>query len=97
MTYFRKNIEAMTGYTPGEQPQGDSGAVKLNTNENPYPPSPRVLEVLRRTDWSLLRKYPDPMANKVRDVVARRFGLRREQVLCANGSDELLRMVVTAC
>ena len=97
MTYFRKNIEDMTGYTPGEQPQGDSGAVKLNTNENPYPPSPHALEVLRRTDWSVLQKYPDPMANKVRDVVARRFGLRREQVLCANGSDELLRMVVTAC
>jgi len=97
MTYFRKNVEAMTGYTPGEQPQGDSGAVKLNTNENPYPPSPRALEVLRRTDWSLLQKYPDPMANKVRDIVARRFGLRRRQVLCANGSDELLRMVVTAC
>ncbi|MGB2997871.1 MAG: histidinol-phosphate transaminase, partial [Phycisphaerae bacterium] len=96
MTYFRKNIEAMTGYTPGEQPQGDSGAVKLNTNENPYPPSPRVLEVLRRTDWSLLRKYPDPMANKVRDILARMHGVRRDNILCGNGSDELLGLAARA-
>jgi histidinol-phosphate aminotransferase len=96
MTYFRKNIEAMAAYTPGEQPGPDERVVKLNTNENPYPPSPRVLEVLRRTDWSVLRKYPDPMANKVRDAVARQFGVGREEVLCASGSDELLRLAVTA-
>ena len=96
MGYLRKNIEAMTAYTPGEQPQGDARVTKLNTNENPYPPSPRVLEALRALDPERLRKYPDPMANKVRDLVARRFGVGREQVLCANGSDELLRMVVTA-
>jgi histidinol-phosphate aminotransferase len=96
MTYFRKNIDAMAAYTPGEQPGPDERVVKLNTNENPYPPSPRVLEVLRRTDWSALRKYPDPMANKVRDAVAREFGVGREEVLCASGSDELLRLAVTA-
>jgi len=96
MTYFRKNIDAMAAYTPGEQPGPDERVVKLNTNENPYPPSPRVLEVLRRTDWSALRKYPDPMANKVRDAVARQFGVGREEVLCASGSDELLRLAVTA-
>ena len=96
MTYFRKNIDAMAGYTPGEQPSAEERVVKLNTNENPYPPSPRVLEVLRRTDWSALRKYPDPMANKVRDAVARQFDVGREEVLCGNGSDELLRLAVTA-
>ena len=96
MGYFRNNIEAMAAYTPGEQPGPDDRVVKLNTNENPYPPSPRVLEVLRRTDWSALRKYPDPMANKVRDAVARQFGVRREEVLCGNGGDELLRLAVTA-
>jgi len=96
MTYFRKNIERMTGYVPGEQPAAESRVVKLNTNENPYPPSPRVLQVLRETDWSLLRKYPDPMANKVRDIIARLFDVDRENVLCGNGSDELLTLVVRA-
>ncbi|HUW99437.1 MAG TPA: histidinol-phosphate transaminase [Phycisphaerae bacterium] len=96
MSYFRKNIEAMTAYTPGEQPQGDAAVTKLNTNENPYPPSPRILAALRTLDPERLRKYPDPMADRVRDLVARRFDVRRRQVLCANGSDELLRMAVTA-
>jgi histidinol-phosphate aminotransferase len=96
MTYFRKNIDAMAAYTPGEQPSAEERVVKLNTNENPYPPSPRVLEVLRGTDGSALRKYPDPMANKVRDAVARQFGVGREEVLCGNGGDELLRLAVTA-
>jgi len=96
MGYLRDNIEAMTAYTPGEQPGADERVVKLNTNENPYPPSPRVLAALRTLDPERLRKYPDPMANRVRDLAAGRFGLGREQVLCANGSDELLRMAVTA-
>ncbi|MGB2754636.1 MAG: histidinol-phosphate transaminase [Phycisphaerae bacterium] len=96
MTYLRNNIDAMAAYTPGEQPSAEERVVKLNTNENPYPPSPRVLEVLRETDWSALRKYPDPMANKVRDAVARQFDVGREEVLCASGSDELLRLAVTA-
>jgi len=94
MSYFRKNIDQMTGYVPGEQPGADGRVIKLNTNENPYPPPPRVLQVLRETDWSLLRKYPDPMANKVRDVIARLFDVDRENVLCGNGSDELLTLVL---
>ena len=96
MSYLRKNIAAMAGYTPGEQPGEGRGVVKLNTNENPYPPSPRVLQVLARTDWSVLRKYPDPMADKVRDVVGRLWGVGRDEVLCGNGSDELLTLVVRA-
>ena len=96
MTYFRKNIDEMAGYVPGEQPGAENRVIKLNTNENPYPPSPRVLRVLRETDWSLLRKYPDPMANKVRDVVARLFDVGRENVLCGNGGDELLTLVFRA-
>jgi len=96
MTYFRKNIDEMSGYVPGEQPDAEERVVKLNTNENPYPPSPQVLRVLRDTDWSLLRKYPDPMATRVRDIVGRLFGVGRENVLCGNGSDELLTLVVRA-
>ena len=96
MSYLRGRIESMAGYTPGEQPPGGTGVTKLNTNENPYPPSPRVLEVLKRTDWSVLRQYPDPMADKVRDIVGRAWGVGREQVLCGNGSDELLTLAVRA-
>jgi histidinol-phosphate aminotransferase len=96
MRYLRKTIEAMAGYTPGEQPPPESRAVKLNTNENPYPPSPRVLRVLGETDWTVLRRYPDPMANKARDAIAACWGMARDEALCGNGSDELLAMIVRA-
>ncbi|MFO8013194.1 MAG: histidinol-phosphate transaminase [Phycisphaerae bacterium] len=96
MDYLRRHIDAMAGYTPGEQPGEAEPVIKLNTNENPYPPSPRVLEVVRNTDGSVLRKYPDPMATKVRRLVAERFDVHPEQVLCGNGSDELLTLCVRA-
>jgi histidinol-phosphate aminotransferase len=94
--YLRKNIEAMAGYTPGEQPAAGERIIKLNTNENPYPPSPRVMEVLRSMDPERLRRYPDPMANRARDLIARMFGVGRDNVLCGNGSDELLTLAVRA-
>ena len=96
MSYLRKNIDAMAGYTPGEQPGEGERVVKLNTNENPYPPSPRVVEALRGVPPDRLRRYPDPMANKVRDLVAGMFGVGRDSVLCGNGSDELLTLAVRA-
>ena len=96
MSYLRKNIDAMAGYAPGEQPGEGERVVKLNTNENPYPPSPRVVQALRDLAPDRLRRYPDPMANKVRDIAARMFGVRRENVLCGNGSDELLTLAVRA-
>jgi len=96
MSYLRKNIDAMAGYTPGEQPGEGRRVIKLNTNENPYPPSPRVIEALRDVAPDRLRRYPDPMANKVRDIVAGMFDVRRENVLCSNGSDELLTLIVRA-
>jgi len=96
MAYIRPNIDAMAGYVPGEQPGPGERVIKLNTNENPYPPSPRVLDVLRTTDWSVLRKYPDPMAAKVCRIVAEQFGVQPEQVLCGNGSDELLTLCMRA-
>jgi histidinol-phosphate aminotransferase len=96
MPYLRKNIDAMAGYTPGEQPKPGERFVKLNTNENPYPPSPRVMDALRAVEAPRLRRYPDPMADKVRDLVAGMCGVRREQVLCGNGSDELLSLAVRA-
>lgn len=81
-----KNIKP---YVPGEQPK-DRKYIKLNTNENPYPPSPRVLEAIRLAADETLRLYPDPSGDTLRDAIASSFGLARENVYIGNGSDELL-------
>jgi len=94
--FIRPEIRALAGYEPGEQPQ-ESGYVKLNTNENPYPPSPRVREIVRQSADESLRLYPDPMADRLRDAAARLYDLARENVLAGNGSDDLLAMIVRAC
>jgi histidinol-phosphate aminotransferase len=95
MTCFRPNIERMTGYVPGEQPQ-EKGFIKLNTNESPYPPSRKVLRAIRAAVNADLRLYPDPMAGALRRKAAELFGTRPECVLAGNGSDELLTIVVRA-
>jgi histidinol-phosphate aminotransferase len=85
-------VHRLTPYVPGEQP-ALAHPVKLNTNENPYPPSPRVIEAIRRElgdDGETLRKYPDPTARALRATVAAHHGLRVEQVFAGNGSDEVL-------
>jgi histidinol-phosphate aminotransferase len=85
-------VHTLTPYVPGEQPQL-AHPIKLNTNENPYPPSPRVVEAIRRElgeDGASLRKYPDPTARALREAVAKHHGLRIEQVFAGNGSDEVL-------
>lgn len=97
MSYFRKNIEILSGYVPGEQPPPDAKVIKLNTNENPYPPSPAVMEILRTLDPEHLRRYPDPLSNRVRRAVSRVFGVPEDWVLVGNGSDEILSMLVRAC
>lgn len=99
MSYFRNNVTRMTGYTPGEQPRATSRIVKLNTNENPYPPSPRVREAIVEElseGGERLRLYSDPEALALRRVAARRFGFPVEQILHGNGSDELLAMLFRA-
>src|SRR2546426_12815590 len=88
MSYFRSNIDAMSGYQPGEQPRGGE-FIKLNTNENPYPPSPRVIEAIRRAAGDGLRKYPDPMATVFREQAAKLHGVAPDWVLAGNGSDDL--------
>ena len=92
----RPIVGAMTGYVPGEQPQ-DRRYIKLNTNENPYPPSPRVLAAVRAATTDDLRLYPDPMANALRDRAAAVYDVDRETVLVGNGSDDLLNLIVRAC
>lgn len=95
MNLFRKNIQRMKGYVPGEQPQ-EPGFIKLNTNENPYPPSPRVIAVLKESASNLLRLYPDPLATRLREKVAEVLATRPERVLVGNGSDELLSIIARA-
>jgi len=95
MSYFREHIAAMEGYEPGEQPT-DPAVIKLNTNENPYPPSPKVLEAVAAVTAEQLRRYPDPLGSKFRDTAAKVFNVTREQVLCGNGMDEILNMTVRA-
>jgi histidinol-phosphate aminotransferase len=86
----------MEGYVPGEQPQ-DRRYIKLNTNENPYPPSPRVLEALRSAAAEDLRLYPDPTAKELRAKAAEVYGVEPDQVVAGNGSDDLLSMLFRAC
>ena len=93
MSYLRANIEQMAGYEPGFQPR-EPGFVKLNTNESPYPPSPRVLEALRAACGEGLRKYPDPMADALRRQAAELYGTVPECILCGNGSDDLLSIAM---
>jgi histidinol-phosphate aminotransferase len=92
-TYFRPNIAAMTGYVPGEQLQ-DPGIIKLNTNENPYPPSPKVYAALRKAINSSLRLYPEPLSTVLRSAAARVYGLQPSNIIAGNGSDELLSMLL---
>ncbi|AWI78220.1 histidinol-phosphate transaminase [Parazoarcus communis] len=79
----------LTPYVPGEQPKIEN-LVKLNTNEHPYGPSPRVLEAIREATSDTLRLYPDPNADRLKAALAARYGVRPEQVFVGNGSDEVL-------
>lgn len=90
--FVRPNVSRMEPYAPGEQP-AEGGFVKLNTNENPYPPSPEVVRALLAEAWSPLNLYPDPNADAVRDMLAERFGLRRDNFLIGNGGDDILTIV----
>lgn len=93
MKYFRPNINDMKGYEPGEQLGG--GYIKLNTNENPYPPSPAVIEAVRDAAGEV-RLYPNPQAGILREKAAGLYGLSAESVMVGNGSDELLTIALRA-
>ena len=91
--YFRANISALAGYVPGEQLR-DLGTIKLNTNENPYPPSPRVYAALRHAINPDLRLYPEPLSDTLRAAAGSVYGVNRENVIAGNGSDELLSILL---
>lgn len=88
-------IGAMHGYTPGEQP-ADTSLIKLNTNENPYPCSPLVVEAIER-EAHCLQLYPSPMADALRERAAQSYGVEPSQVMAGNGSDELIAILMRAC
>jgi histidinol-phosphate aminotransferase len=92
MSLFRPEIDRIAGYVPGEQPQ-DVGWTKLNTNENPYPPSPRVLEAVTAAAQGKLNLYPDPLGTKFRKAAAEVVGFDPDWILPGNGSDEVLTIL----
>jgi len=93
---LRPCIRAMAGYVPGEQPR-DGAFIKLNTNENPYPPSPRVFEALREAlTGDRLRKYPDPTGTHFRQTAGRVLGVDPDGILIGNGSDDILTILTRA-
>lgn len=93
MSFFRPAIDDLTAYQPGEQPAANAGIIKLNTNENPYPPSPRAVAALRAIQADALRLYPQPTADEFRQSAAAVLGVDPDWILVGNGSDDLLTML----
>lgn len=93
---LKKALSGFRPYVPGEQPPDGEDWVKLNTNESPLPPSPRVIEAIKAAADESLRLYPSPTAAPARAAIARRFGLEVEQVTLGNGGDELIEMCFRA-
>jgi histidinol-phosphate aminotransferase len=93
---LRPVVRATPPYVPGEQPKGGAQIIKLNTNENPYPPSPGVLAAMGRGLAETLRLYPDPDATALRRRAALVYGVPLDAILVGNGSDELLSLLVRA-
>ncbi|MHC4497476.1 MAG: histidinol-phosphate transaminase [Planctomycetota bacterium] len=89
MGYFRQNIEKVKGYEPGFQPKVTE-VLKLNTNENPYPPSPDVMKVLTEITTEQLRRYPDPIGDEFREGAAQIDDVSPDNIMCCNGGDDLL-------
>ena len=95
MGYFRDNVERADGYVPGFQPTS-TDVVKLNTNENPYPPSPRAIEALAAMQPEQLRRYPDPLGRAFREAAAEVNAVEPDNIMCCNGGDDLLSIAIRA-
>ena len=96
--FWSKVVGTLTPYVPGEQPKV-ADLIKLNTNENPYPPSPKVLEAIDAelgANAARLRLYPDPNADLLKAAIARLHGVTAQQIFSGNGSDEVLAHVFMA-
>lgn len=100
MSFLRNNIASMSGYVPGFQPPDIASWIKLNTNENPYPPSPKVKEAILAelgTDAASLRAYPSASSERLRQAAAELYGFDPAWIIMANGSDEVLNNLIRAC
>ena len=93
--FLSPEAQCLAPYTPGEQPR-DQRYIKLNTNESPFPPSPKVLEALSRTEAEKLYLYSDPACTGLNGAIAKRYGLALENVISGNGSDEILAFAFRA-
>ncbi len=93
MSFARDSIARISGYVPGEQPV-DKKLIKLNTNENPYPPTAKIGAVLRDFPYERLRLYSEPSARIVREAASAAYGIAVEQIICGNGSDDLLTIAL---
>ena len=93
--YWNEKTKLLEPYIPGEQPR-DQKFIKLNTNENPYPPSPKVIEAIQKAATESLRLYPDPNCTELREIAASRYGINAEQVFASNSSDEVLAFTFAA-
>lgn len=92
MRKWEENVRKVVPYVPGEQPK-KSNIIKLNTNENPYPPSPKAEEALKNLDADCMRLYPDPTAHVLVEAIAEVYHLSEEQVFVGVGSDDVLAMI----
>ncbi|WP_372591150.1 histidinol-phosphate transaminase [Guyparkeria sp.] len=93
--FWSDDLAGLTPYVPGEQPKIE-GLIKLNTNENPFPPSPRAIEAIRAAADERLRLYPDPTSQALRECLGRHHGVSEDQVFVGNGSDEVLAFLFRA-
>ncbi len=89
--YWSKTTKGLEPYVPGEQPK-DKKYIKLNTNENPYPPSPKVVKAIEELDKDVLKLYPDPNSEVLLEAIAEYYGVNKSQVFLGNGSDEVLAL-----
>ncbi|HWB53373.1 MAG TPA: histidinol-phosphate transaminase [Tepidisphaeraceae bacterium] len=92
--FVRTIVRQMTGYVPGKQPASGQRVVKLNTNENPFPPSPRVMQAIAQIEPELLRRYPDPMSRTFCESAGRLHKVSPECILTGNGSDDILAIAM---
>src|SRR4051812_12467750 len=90
----RAVVRAMSGYTPGEQPAAGERVVKLNTNENPFPPSPKVMQAIASIEPEQLRRYPNSAGDAFRDAAAPVLGVSSNMILTGNGSDDVLAVAM---
>lgn len=94
MKNWEKNVRKVVPYTPGEQPKAEK-MIKLNTNENPYPPSPMVKAALKNMESDCMRLYPDPTAHMLVEAIAEFYHLREDQIFVGVGSDDVLAMILS--